>query len=384
MANVISSGTSTITKGTTLYSPDIYNSGAVVISSGGVVSGAIVRNGGWEIVSSGGTDYNATVSSGGAIYVRPSGFVYNPTIINKGYISAYGGRVHSATIGLSASLELTGWYSGGSTVYGYASSGTIVNNGQLVLNEFSTADDFKISSGFVYVYGGGSLQTAIIGSGAGSSKDAEVYIKNGGMGRVNYIYSNGIMVVSNGGSAASTRVYSGGSLVASSGGALNWTSASGGVVDVKPGGKATSTSIESNGGFYVSEGAIVSETTITSGRMYLMSSATAYETILKAGTFTNYADSISGTYSGGTAYLSGGSSYHEKMLGGVMEVSSYGGRKGYATALDVSSATVYLNSDTSLNIGYVSSGGKLYVYEGARASSVYVCTGERTSVARTA
>ena len=375
MANVISSGTSTVKKGTTLYSPDIYNSGAVVISSGGIVSGAIVHNGGKETVSSGGTDYNATVSSVGVIYAWTSGFVYNPTIVNKGFISAYGGRVHSATVGLSGSLELTGWSSGGSTVYGYASSGTIISGGQLVLNTYSIADAFKVSSGYVFVSNGGSLQKAIIGSGAGSSKDAEVYIKPGGAGRINSIYSNGIMAVSSGGSAESTRVYSGGSLVASSGGVLNWTSASGGVVDVKPGGNATSTSIESNGGFYVSEGAIVSGTTITSGKMYLMNSATAYETILKAGTFTNYADSFSGTFSGGTAYLSGGSSYHEKMLGGVMDVSSYGGRRGYATALDVSSATVYLNSDTSLNVGYVSGGGKLYVYEGARASSVNVYTG---------
>ncbi len=374
MATVISSGTSTVKKGTTLYQPDILSSGTVVVSSGGIVSSANIHNGGRETVLSGGSDYGAYVYSGGGLGVMVSGYVYNPYVISKSYISAMGGRVFGAIVGSSGSIEITGWSSGGSLVYGYTSDVRILNGGQLVLGYYATGSDVKVSSGYVFVSSGGYLQEAIIGSGAGSSKSAEVVIRFGGSGRLNQIYSNGIMHVSSGGTAMSTKVYSGGSLVASAGGVLNWTSASGGVVDVKPGGKATSTSIESNGGFYVSEGAIVSGTTITSGRMYLMSSATAYETILKAGTFTNYADSISGTYSGGTAYLSGGSSYHEKLLGGEMHVSSYGGSRGYAYSLDVSFATVYLNSDTSLNVGTVSAGGKLYVYEGARASSVDVKT----------
>ena len=54
--------------------------------------------------------------------------------------------------------------------------------------------------------------------------------------------------------------------------------------------------------------------------MYLLSSATASETTLIAGKFVNYGKSYAGTFSGGTTYLSGGSSYQEKLLGGVMEV----------------------------------------------------------------
>ena len=375
MATVISSGTRTITSGNSLVDVNILSSGAVVVSNGGKLIDTFVYSGGKALVSSGGTISAARVIATGSIYVSRGGLLNDVNIYGTGYVRTDGGNVYSARIGDKCTLDLWGWSSGGSTVYGYASNVDIVSGGQLVLGYYALGSAVKVSSGYVFVSSGGFLQGADIGSGAGASKSAEVYIRANGSGHANYIYSNGIMVVSNGGSATSTRVHSGGSLVASSGGVLKSTSAFGGVVDVLPGGNATSTTISSNGGFYVSEGAIVSGTTITSGRMYLMSSATAYETILKAGTFTNYADSISGTFSGGTAYLSGGSSYHEKMLGGVMEVSSYGGRRGYATALDVSSATVYLNSDTSLNVGYVSGGGKLYVYEGARASSVNVYTG---------
>ncbi len=374
MGIVISSGTRTVTNGQTLFQPNITNSGVVIISSGGKVTDASIISGGRIIVSSGGSDSGSIAFNGGLLYIQPSGFVYDHEVYDKGYVSAAGGRVFDTTVGHSGSLDVFGWSSGGSTVYGYTSYVNIVSGGQLVLCYYATGSDVRVLSGYVYVSSGGYLQEATIGNDFGSSKGAEVHLKPDGSGHLNRIYSNGIMTVSSAASATSTKVYSGGSLVATNGGVINYTSALGGVVYVLPGGKANNTMIESNGGFYVSAGANCSATTVTSGRMYLLSSATASETTLIAGKFVNYGKSYAGTFSGGTTYLSGGSSYQEKLLGGVMEVSSYGGSRGYANALTIQSATAYLNSDTSLNVGTVSAGGKLYVYEGARASAVDVKT----------
>ena len=374
MATVISSGTRTVSSGQSLVDVDVLKSGAVVVSKGGKVTDAYITSGGKAIVSSGGSVSAARVYSAGSIYVQMGGVVNEANLFGSGYVSAAGGRVYSATIGQGGSLDVFGWTSDITTVYGNASDVTIVSGGLLALGYSATGSDVKVSSGFVYVSSGGFLQESIIGSGGGSSKSAHVYIKAGGSGRLNHIYSNGIMVVSSGASAASNKVYSGGSILTSGGGLIDATSVFGGTVDVLPGAKASNTRIESNGGFYVSSGASCYATTVTSGRMYLMSGATAYGTTLEAGRLTIYGQSYSGTIRGGTAYLSGGSSYHERMTGGVMEVSSYGGSRGYANDLVIQSATAYLNSDTSLNVGLVGAGGKLYVYEGARASSVDVKT----------
>ena len=121
MGIVISSGTRTVTNGSTLVQPNISDSGTVVVSSGGIVTDASICSGGKEIVSSGGSDSDALVFSGGSIYVRTSGFVYNTTIYGKGYVSAAGGRVFGASVKSSGSLDVFGWSSGGSTVYGYTS-----------------------------------------------------------------------------------------------------------------------------------------------------------------------------------------------------------------------------------------------------------------------
>ena len=375
MGIVISSGTRTVKAGQSLVQPNISESGVVIISSGGEVSFASICSGGKMIVSSGGSDSDSITFSAGSVYVQPSGFVYDHDVSDKGYVSAAGGRIFGGTIGRSGAMDIFGWSSGGSTVYGYASNVSIIKGGQMVLGYYATGSALKVSSGYVYVSNGGYLQEAVIGSGVGSSKSAEVYIKPNGSGHLNYIYSNGIMVVSSAGSVTSTKVYSGGSLIVYSGGLIKETAVSGGSAGIQPGGRAINTTVTNNGVFYISSAATCSATTVTSGQMYLLSGATAYETTMqKDGFLLNYGKSYSGTFSGGTAYLNGGSSYHEKLLGGVMQISSYNSSNGYASDLTVQSATAYLSSGANLVGANVSAGGKLYVYQGAHASAVDVKT----------
>ena len=375
MGTVISSGTRTVKAGQSLVQPNISESGVVIISSGGEVSFASICSGGKMIVSSGGSDSASITFSAGSVYVQPSGFVYDHDVYGKGYVSAAGGRVFGGTVGSSGAMDIFGWSSGGSTVYGYASNVSIIKGGQMVLGYYATGSALKVSSGYVYVSSGGFLQEAVIGSGVGSSKSAEVYIKPNGSGHLNYIYSNGIMTVSSAGTATSTKVYSGGSLIVYSGGQIKETAVSGGSAGIQPGGRAINTTVTNNGVFYISSAATGSATTVTSGQMYLLSGATAYETTTqKDGILLNYGKSYSGTFSGGTAYVYGGSSYREKLLGGVMQISSYNSSNGYASDLTVQSAIAYLNNGASLVGANVSAGGKLYVYQGARASAVDVKT----------
>ncbi|MCR5751422.1 MAG: hypothetical protein K6G91_05620, partial [Kiritimatiellae bacterium] len=301
------------------------------------------------------------VFSGGSIYVRTSGFVYNTTIYGKGYVSAAGGRVFGASVKSSGSLDVFGWSSGGSTVYGYTSNVDILSGGQLVLGYFATGSDVRVSSGYVYVSSGGFLQEATIGSGVGAAMGAQVYIKPNGSGRLNRIYSNGIMTVSSAGTAALTKVFSGGSLVVSSGGSISGTVIGGsgligGRVELMPGAKATDTTIMS-GGRMVADSSIISGTTQYAGTVSIT---------------LGWSDS--GTISGGTAYLYGASSLNEKLLGGVMNVSRTDVNRGYVSNVTVQNATLYLNSGTYLDNATVSSGGKVYVYDGARASGVDVRT----------
>ena len=360
MGIVISSGTRTVTSGQSL-TPYVNGSGVVVVSNGGKVTDGSFCSGGKEIISSGGSDSASIVFSAGSIYVLKSGFAYNTDIYGKGYVSAAGGRVHNAVIGSSGVLDIVGWSSGGSTVYGYASNATISSGGQVVLGYYATGSAFNVLSGYVYVSSGGFLQEATIGSGAGAAMGAQVYIKPNGSGRLNRIYSNGFMTVSSAGNAALTKVFSGGSLVVSSGGSISGTvigssGLAGGRVELMPGAKATDTTIMS-GGRMVADSSIISGTTQYAGTVSIT---------------LGWSDS--GTISGGTAYLYGASSLNEKLLGGVMNVSRIDVNRGYVSNVTVQNATLYLNSGTYLDKATVSSGGKLYVYDGARASGVDVKT----------
>ena len=205
MATVISSGTSTIKNGTLLTNPIIKGSGTLVISSGGIASGGFISSGGRENVLSSGTDFNATVSAGGMLSVMVSGYLYNPTVLSSGYVSAMGGKISGGTIGSSGTMDISGWSSGGSLVYGYASSTNIVSGGLMTMHYYATGSAINLQSGNAYIYSGGYLQECIIGSGTGSSKGAEVVFKAGASGRLNHVYSNGIIHVSSGGSASITR-----------------------------------------------------------------------------------------------------------------------------------------------------------------------------------
>ena len=338
MEIVISSGTRTVSSGQTLSSVEILKSGAVVVSNGGKLVSTFVYSGGKATISSGGSLNSATVYSAGSVFVHSKGVINQVGVSDKGIVYVSGGSIYSAGVGSSGTLEVFGAVSSGMLQRGYASNVNILFGGMMTLHN-AMGSAVYVASGYVYVSSGATLQEAVIGNSSGSSKCAQVYIKPGGWGNLNAVYSNGLMVVSSAGSAYQTKVYSGGSFVAYSGGVVSNTKVSGGRAIIQTGGSASATTMES-------------------------------------GYVTVFGQTSDGAYSGGMVYVSGGSTLGERLLGGEMRVSANGAEDyGYARNLTVQSAIAYFYSNTYLEVATVNADGKLYIYEGARASSVDVKTG---------
>ena len=249
MATVISSGTSTVTSGVTLYYPTVKQSGRLVVSSGGVVSGANIESGGMEIVSSGGVDLHTTISSGGEMRILAGGSVAG-TFASSGSVLVSGGFIRYASVGRGASM--VAWGAPGST--GIVSSVSVISSGNLVLNSGAVGSKIDVQSGYAFVSSGGFLQDSIV-SGANSSSVAEIIIDKGGWGHYNSVCANGVMGIRSGGSATATAISSGGSVIVSNGGLLSGGSVYYvGWVTVHSGGTAVSTTVSSGGYMDVSQG----------------------------------------------------------------------------------------------------------------------------------
>ena len=202
MANIIiSSGTTNITSGKSLTSVHILNSGAVVVFTGGKLVDAYVYRGGCATVSSGGLIDSALLDSGGSIFICSKGVINQVDLYREGWVSAAGGSVYSATVNSGGALEVRGVSSGGSVISGFASNVNIVSGGQMWLGLYAMGSAVNVMSGSLTVaLPGGVLQEAVIGSGttSGSSESAQVHIEYGAWGNLNYVYTDGLMVVSNG------------------------------------------------------------------------------------------------------------------------------------------------------------------------------------------
>ena len=388
MAVVISSGTSTVSKGATLYQPDILSSGVVIVLNSGTVSSAVIHNGGKEYVSSGGVDYNARISSGGGMIVQSSGTIYNAYVAGQAGITVYGGRVFSAVVGTKGTLEASG-YSGGPM--GYVSGGSITGGGNMVLGYNAVGSAIALNSGYIFVSSGGLLQGAQIGGVGGADTVAETVIKAGGSGQGNNIGFNGFFIVSSAATAKTTTVTSGGSVVASSGAILTWAYGSGGLIDVKPGASAVSASatsglfrvsgialdtlIESTGSMTVMSGGVArGSNRMKDGRLYINSGGFASAFTVSGGSVIIQGIAAGNTYNAGYILVSGGRTTDDNLLGGIMDIKGASGGssavRGFASNLTISNASAVLSSGAGIDRAEVNSGGTLYLYDTARLVNV--------------
>ena len=389
MPNYVSSGTETVGKGTTLYTPWICYSGKVVVSSGGLVSSANIYSGGREYVSAYGSDTDAYVYSNGGLEVLMSGTAVRPYVISSSYISASGGRIFGGTVGKGGILTLKGYDTGSSVVSGYASNLKIISGGSTDIAWKGVGANVEVVSGNVTIYSGGTMQASFIGSSAGDSRGAIVYVKTAGLADANYIHSNGMMLVSSGGTAKATIVRTGGSAIALESGLLSGTIASGGVVDLLPGGSAVSTTIyrdtvANRGGMWVSNGAVATSTTIdNAGILTLESGGVALgSSFLRDGAVSvgSGAKAYNFFVSGGDFRVSTGgiASAINVGAGTLRLLSPSSGTSGRAYGEWISiygSGIAYVNSSAMLSSSFVQAGGSIGVMSGGSAIDVQVSSG---------
>ena len=389
MGTVISKGSTYVSMGQTLQSPDILSSGRVFVLNGGIVSSANIHQGGSETVSSGGVDISAYVYSGGGMRVLAGGIASGYYVISSSYVSAFGGILLGGDVGRGGQVIVDGMQGSSSVTKGVVSGARILSGGGVVINLNAVGSTLKLQSGTIHVSSGGSIVNTYIGSGTGDSRGAVVYVMNGANASSSFIHSNGMMYVSFGGKASSNTVYTGGSAIASSGGYLTNTVASGGVVDLKPGGSALSTTIyrdavTSRGGMWVSSGAVATSTTIDQdGQMYIMDGGIARgSNHLRNGSVYIYSggEALNFAVSGGTFYVeAAGSANNVEIAGGCMRLLSPStSTTGCAKAEWVSvhgSGIAYISSGAMLSSSFAQAGGSICVMSGGSAKDVQVSSG---------
>ena len=389
MGEVISKGSTYVSKGQTLQSPDILSSGRVFVLSGGTVSSANIHHGGFETVSNGGVDISAYVYSGGGMRVLSGGIASGYYVISSSYISAFGGILLGGAVGRGGQVIVDGMQGSTSVTKGVISGARILSGGGAVINLNAVGSTLKLESGTIHVSSGGSIVNTYIGSGTGDSRGAAAYVLGGANAFSSFIHSNGMMNVSFGATATSNTVYTGGSAIAHSGGLLKNTVASGGVVDLLPGGSALSTTIyrdtvTSRGGMWVSNGAVATSTTIDSdGQFHIESGGVALgSNFLKNGTVlvSSGARAFNFLMSGGDFRVSTGgiASAINVGAGTLRLLSPSSGTSGRAYGEWISiygSGIAYVNSSAMLSSSFVQAGGSIGVMSGGSAIDVQVSSG---------
>ena len=410
MGEVISKGSTFVSKGQTLQSPDILSSGRVFVLSGGTVSSANIHHGGFETVSNGGVDISAYVYSGGGMRVLSGGIASGYYVISSSYISAFGGILLGGDIGRGGQVIVDGMQGSTSVTKGVISGANILNGGGAVINLNAVGSTLKLQSGTIHVSSGGSIVNTYIGSGTGDSRGAIVHVQNGASAHLTHVHSNGILDVWYGAHVSQTTVSSGGSVIVSSGGIISGTTAFGGVVDILPTGSAQDTVVQAyggRGGMYISSGGSATRTTIQSGAsltilkggfafgknylkdggaLFLNSGAYAFSFevsggtvnvsagaiasnfLLTTGTMTLRADSAAGSanasadwisvLSSGVVYVSSGASITSSFIqGGFMAISSGGDAKKIEVGESVGSGTIRVHEDGYASDVTIFSGG---------------------------
>ena len=185
----VTSGTKTITSGSSAVGATVDEEGHLIIDSKGKASNTLVKAGGEMIVSSGGTVKGITIEKGGSVSILEDVMAQN-VVVNGGMFS----------------LEQYGWAyqtSKGSTV----SSNTIVKNGgQVIVHESAYLVGAYVSDGGrVDVMSDGTFETGKVNYG-------EVYAFNGALVSRVDLEDGGILNVESGGIVRHINVSAGGVL----------------------------------------------------------------------------------------------------------------------------------------------------------------------------
>ncbi|MDD3154631.1 MAG: AIDA repeat-containing protein [Victivallaceae bacterium] len=352
---------------------------AIYIPNAETAIGEIISSGGSMLVASGGTANSTTVSSGGSILIACGGIVNQTRIDSGGIINGF-------------TLHNQNYY-----VEGIRISNAIVKNkdSAAIYNGQFTSDTFIDSGGCLYVSSGGTTKRTRVSAGG------NLYVSSSGEATVTTVDYSGNLTIFLGGTASSTTVCYYGSMTVSSGGTANNTAIEGFVYVLQNGvanvntvsscgslfvsGTAKSTTVNSGGGMFVASGGTANDIIISShGNVSVFCGGTANSTTASSGGYMTLASG--GTADNTTIHSGGWMSVSNGGMAKNTTVNSGGSINGfliqesnyYAEGIHISKATasngVICDGQTGTDI-LVSSGGKMFVYEGGSVHNTTVESG---------
>ena len=347
------------------------NGGTLSVAAGGEASGTKLQSGA-ENVS--GTDINAQIS-GGIQEIKSGGLAEGAQVSGRGIQKVdAGGRAQNTVLTGRGTQQVYGTAiktqindDTSMTVYdgGHAEQ-TVINGGEMEVEEEASTVKTTINAGTQYVYGTDS--NSIINGG-------EQNIAGGGKAINTQINSGGKQTVDIGGSTEGSEVAAGGTMQVLSWGNATNTLLNGGEMIVAAGAESSGTRIDAgtqtvagtdsdaviNGGTQnVQSGGRSENATLNGGTQNIESGASANDTKIISGTQNVYGTSGNARISGGKMEIfQGGKATNTLLNGGEMIVAA--GAESSGTRIDAGTQTVAgTDSDAVINGGTqnVQSGGR--------------------------
>ena len=408
------------------------NGGTLSVAAGGEASGTKLQSG-TENVS--GTDINAQIS-GGIQEIKSGGLAEGAQVSGRGIQKVdAGGRAQNTVLTGQGTQQVYGTAiktqindDTSMTVYdgGYAEQ-TVINGGEMEVEEEASTVKTTINAGTQYVYGTDS--NSIINGGeqniAGGGKAINTQINSGGKQTVdiggstegsevaaggtmqvlswgsaaNTLLNGGEMIVTAGAESSGTRIDAGTQTVAGtdsnavinggtqnvqSGGHSKNATLSGGTQNIKSGASANATKIIngtqnvygtsenaqlSGGKMEIFQGGSAANTLLNGGEMIVAAGAESSGTRINAGTQTVAGTDSNAVINGGTQTVqSGGHSKNATLSGGTQNIKS--GASANATKIINGTQNVYGTSENAQL-----SGGKMEIFQGGSATNVDISDG---------
>ncbi len=397
---IISSGIMAVPSGVSSTGLYVIQEGVLEVQNGGWVQDVGLAEGGRAVVSKGGILYIGIVSSGGTATVLNGGYAQNITVEDGGlYLVSSGGTAHQSLI-----------QSGGTQIlYAdvMAASANVLDGGVLEASSGAYVRVPVVSQGGVlHVWNGAMVDRAQIFGLVEVNADAaarsasvldggKLAVLSDGYAYETKISSGGSLDVSSGGMAIYAAVYEGGAVMVSAGAGSLYATLNGGRItlagaidpadpetEAVPGGFASNAMINSGGSFIISSGATATKVKENGGYVHVADGADVTFTpntisglVLSNAAATVHAGTtatdITVNSGGGFDVFSGGAATGIKENGGYVYVAD-GANVTFTpntiSGLILSNASATVHAGTTATDATVTSGGKLEVFSGGKAT----------------
>ena len=375
-------GTQQVMNGGLTHGSDIYSYAQQDVLNGGTAYDTNVQS--YAIQNINGKAYNSTVSSRGSINLKNGGYAEN-TMINGGTLSVsaggeavgtklqsgkenVSGTDHSAKISGGTQEIKSGGLAEGAQVSGRGiqkvdAGGRAQNT---ILTERGTQQVYGMAvqtqindDASMTVYDGGRAEQTVINGGEMEVEEEASTVKTTINAGTQYVYGTDSNSIINGGEQN----------IAGGGKAINTQINSGGKQTVDIGGSTEGSEVAAGGTMQVLSWGNATNTLLNGGEMIVAAGAESSGTRIDAGTQTVAGTDSNAVINGGTQNVqSGGRSENATLNGGTQNIES--GASANATKIISGTQNVYGTSENARI-----SGGKMEIFQGGSATNVDISDG---------